>query len=267
MSAAAVVVGGRVLEAAILALYRPITVAGAGAWWSALEGEGAPKIIARLPFVERADHPASLPLFVVSKPLSTDAAVERSRDLERAVAGWSAAAARAIAAFARSARARADALRRRRASRFVAARRRSRRSPTRWSRPAVRCAASALVGGHATPLYRLARQELAAYTDQDRILRMTTVRASSVRVPACSISAPMCPAAAKRPGRRRCTSFPPTKRRSGRARRRSKRFARRAKRSAHYPEGAVADLARRRSARRSGSIPRASYAARARTRC
>src|ERR1700742_1867766 len=26
-------------------------------WWTALEADGAPKIIARLPFVERADHP------------------------------------------------------------------------------------------------------------------------------------------------------------------------------------------------------------------
>src|SRR5262245_8842930 len=31
-----------------------------GAWWTALEGHDAPKIIARLPFVERADHPAGL---------------------------------------------------------------------------------------------------------------------------------------------------------------------------------------------------------------
>src|SRR3954469_26041057 len=36
-------------------------------WWTALEADGAPKIIARLPFVERADHPAALPVFVVSR--------------------------------------------------------------------------------------------------------------------------------------------------------------------------------------------------------
>src|SRR5438876_7342279 len=30
-------------------------------WWIALEASGAPKIIPRLPFVERADHPAPLP--------------------------------------------------------------------------------------------------------------------------------------------------------------------------------------------------------------
>ena len=34
----------------------------------------APKIIARLPFVERADHPAGMPVFVVSKPLVDGAA-------------------------------------------------------------------------------------------------------------------------------------------------------------------------------------------------
>ena len=33
-----------------------------GAWWTALEGHDAPKIIARLPFVERIDHPAGLDL-------------------------------------------------------------------------------------------------------------------------------------------------------------------------------------------------------------
>ena len=43
-------------------------------WWPALVGEGAPKIIARLPFVERSDHPAGLPVFVIAKP-STAAAV------------------------------------------------------------------------------------------------------------------------------------------------------------------------------------------------
>jgi chorismate mutase len=39
-----------------------------GAWWMRLAGERAPKIIARLPFVERPDHPAGLPVFVVGKP-------------------------------------------------------------------------------------------------------------------------------------------------------------------------------------------------------
>jgi chorismate mutase len=42
----------------------------AGPWWHGLIGSAAPKIIARLPFVERPDHPASQPLFVVAQPLS-----------------------------------------------------------------------------------------------------------------------------------------------------------------------------------------------------
>lgn len=43
---------------------------GAGAWWTQLAPPGAPKVIARLPFVERADHPAGMPMFVISKPLT-----------------------------------------------------------------------------------------------------------------------------------------------------------------------------------------------------
>jgi chorismate mutase len=43
---------------------------GAGAWWMRLADPAAPKIIARLPFVERPDHPAGLPVFVVAKPLA-----------------------------------------------------------------------------------------------------------------------------------------------------------------------------------------------------
>lgn len=37
-----------------------------GRWWRALEGEDAPKVIARLPFVERSDHPAGLPCLVIA---------------------------------------------------------------------------------------------------------------------------------------------------------------------------------------------------------
>ena len=43
-----------------------------GAWWMRMVGEGAPKIIARLPFVERPNHPAGLPVFVVAR-LAPDA--------------------------------------------------------------------------------------------------------------------------------------------------------------------------------------------------
>jgi len=41
-----------------------------GPWWMELAEPQAPKIIARLPFVERPDHPAGLPLFVVATPLA-----------------------------------------------------------------------------------------------------------------------------------------------------------------------------------------------------
>jgi chorismate mutase len=44
--------------------------ADAGPWWRRLEEPQAPKIIARLPFVERPDHPAGMPLFVVAQPLA-----------------------------------------------------------------------------------------------------------------------------------------------------------------------------------------------------
>ncbi len=57
-----------------LGIFRAEPGRGAGAWWTALAGEGRPKIIARLPFVERPDHPAGLPVYVVSKPIE-DAAV------------------------------------------------------------------------------------------------------------------------------------------------------------------------------------------------
>src|ERR1700721_2579027 len=48
-----------------LGLVPAFAIAGAGPWWTALEFETAPKIIARLPFVERADHHAGLPVLVI----------------------------------------------------------------------------------------------------------------------------------------------------------------------------------------------------------
>jgi chorismate mutase len=42
----------------------------AGPWWRGLAGPGAPKIIARLPFVERPDHPAGMPVFIIAHPLA-----------------------------------------------------------------------------------------------------------------------------------------------------------------------------------------------------
>jgi chorismate mutase len=83
-----------------LGLVPATNLAGAGAWWTALEEAAAPKIIARLPFVERADHPASLPLFVVSRPIVADAAASEVQTFSVRVAGWSAAAARALTPLA-----------------------------------------------------------------------------------------------------------------------------------------------------------------------
>ena len=53
-----------------LGLIRVEAEAAADPWWRRLEAPEAPKIIARLPFVERPDHPAGMPLFVVAQPLA-----------------------------------------------------------------------------------------------------------------------------------------------------------------------------------------------------
>ena len=73
-----------------------VPAAGAsGAWWTALEGEDAPKIIARLPFVERADHPAGLPVFGVARP-NPDALVTDVETWSVRVAGWGPAVSRSL---------------------------------------------------------------------------------------------------------------------------------------------------------------------------
>jgi chorismate mutase len=58
-----------------------------GAWWRGLTEPQAPKIIARLPFVERPDHPAGLPLFVIAQPLA-EAAVRDVCLYCATVDGW-----------------------------------------------------------------------------------------------------------------------------------------------------------------------------------
>src|SRR5438094_69323 len=70
-----------------------------GAWWNALEFDAAPKIIARLPFVERPDHPAALPVFVISRA-AADAMVREIEVWSVRVAGWSATTAHAIGSIA-----------------------------------------------------------------------------------------------------------------------------------------------------------------------
>ena len=69
------------------------------AWWNELEADGAPKIIARFPFLERADHPAALPVFVISR-VADDAVVTEVQMWSVRVSGWNADIARAIAPLA-----------------------------------------------------------------------------------------------------------------------------------------------------------------------
>jgi hypothetical protein len=74
-------------------------MAGAGAWWNALELDAAPKIIARLPFVERPNHPAALPVFVVSRA-APDAMVREVEVWSVRIAGWNSRVAREIGMLA-----------------------------------------------------------------------------------------------------------------------------------------------------------------------
>jgi chorismate mutase len=82
-----------------LGLVPAFAIADAGPWWTALEFTSAPKIIARLPFVERPDHPAALPVFVISR-VAADAMVTETETWSMRVSGWSAAAVQALAELA-----------------------------------------------------------------------------------------------------------------------------------------------------------------------
>jgi chorismate mutase len=77
----------------------PASASSGGAWWSALEGDDAPKIIARLPFIERADHPAGLPVFAIARP-HPDALVREAMVWSLRVSGWGPRATHAIATIA-----------------------------------------------------------------------------------------------------------------------------------------------------------------------
>jgi chorismate mutase len=82
-----------------LGLVPAFATAGSGPWWTALEFNTAPKIIARLPFVERANHPAALPVFVISR-VAADAMVTETEVWSMRVSGWSAAAVNTVATLA-----------------------------------------------------------------------------------------------------------------------------------------------------------------------
>ncbi len=82
-----------------LGLVPAFATAGAGPWWTALEFEAAPKVIARLPFVERADHPAAMPVFVISR-VAADAMVTETEVWSFRVSGWNASYAEKLAGLA-----------------------------------------------------------------------------------------------------------------------------------------------------------------------
>jgi hypothetical protein len=82
-----------------LGLVPAFALADAGPWWSALEFDAAPKIIARLPFLDRADHPAGLPVFVVSRA-APDAMAREVEVWSVRVSGWNTHATQAIGASA-----------------------------------------------------------------------------------------------------------------------------------------------------------------------
>jgi chorismate mutase len=81
-----------------LGLVPAIPMAGSGAWWTALEGN-APKIIARLPFLERADHPAGFPVFAIARP-HPDAIVTDVEMWSIKVSGWGPGPAQSLAGVA-----------------------------------------------------------------------------------------------------------------------------------------------------------------------
>lgn len=70
-----------------LGIFRPDQGTASGAWWERLAAPEAPKVIARLPFIERPDHPAATPVFVVSKPVA-DAAVREIVLVSARVERW-----------------------------------------------------------------------------------------------------------------------------------------------------------------------------------
>ena len=82
-----------------LGLVPAFATAGGSAWWTALEFESAPKIIARLPFIDRPNHPAPLNVFVVSRAAADAMATEVEMWSVR-VSGWGAGAARAASTLA-----------------------------------------------------------------------------------------------------------------------------------------------------------------------
>jgi chorismate mutase len=82
-----------------LGLVPAFATPGAGPWWAALEFDTAPKVIARLPFVERPNHPAAMPVFVISR-VAADAMVTETEVWSVRVSGWKASSVGTIAELA-----------------------------------------------------------------------------------------------------------------------------------------------------------------------
>ena len=81
--------------------------AKSGFWWRGLIGPDTPKIIARLPFVERPDHPAGTPVYVISKPIE-DAAIRETLLFALHTHHWSDTATKALAALGATIEAQAE---------------------------------------------------------------------------------------------------------------------------------------------------------------
>ena len=116
----------------------------------ALEFDTAPKIIARLPFVERADHPAALPVFAISRA-AADAMVTEVATWSIRVSGWGATPAAERRRAGRPSRGARPRLRRRGAAGVAAAGAAARRrSATALIKSGASVRSAALVGSHAT---------------------------------------------------------------------------------------------------------------------
>jgi chorismate mutase len=103
---AASVIATVAASAGDLGIFRIDQGASAGAWWRALTEPAAPKIIARLPFIERPDHPAGTPVYVIARPLAEAAVREvvlHAASVERWTAAQSARLAAALGEVAASA--------------------------------------------------------------------------------------------------------------------------------------------------------------------
>jgi chorismate mutase len=81
-----------------------VTDKGQGRWWAGLLGEAAPKIFARLPFIECADRPAAFSAYVIGSPVKANG----TPDIQVLAAEGGPAIADAVASFGGIVAARVD---------------------------------------------------------------------------------------------------------------------------------------------------------------